>query len=126
MALEAIGRPANYMRVRRRLRVEAHGTPFRNLRFLEQLGVSVETGSGSLDVLRAALARDLPLIVAVDTRDLPYWHDSCWHAVVVVGLDEERAYINDPAFADAPQIVSMAWFELAWLERDYLYGIIDN
>ncbi len=48
MALEAVGRKINYARVARLLRVETHGTPFRNLRLLEQLGVTVQPATATL------------------------------------------------------------------------------
>jgi uncharacterized protein YvpB len=53
-----------------------------------------------------------------------YWTYATDHAVLVVGYDEQAVYINDPAFEQAPQRVSRADFELAWLEFDYRYAVI--
>jgi uncharacterized protein YvpB len=54
----------------------------------------------------------------VDTAELPYWSASADHAVVVVGVDEEWVYLNDPYFEDAPQSVSHIAFRLAQLRFD--------
>jgi len=54
----------------------------------------------------------------VDTGELPYWSTSADHVVVVVGLDEERVYLNDPYFESAPQSVSHIAFRLALLRFD--------
>jgi uncharacterized protein YvpB len=53
----------------------------------------------------------------VSTVELPYWQISTDHAVLVVGMDGQRVYLHDPAFANAPIQVSMGAFELAWLEQ---------
>ena len=73
------------------------------------------------------------MIVAVRTDDLPYWlnrtdipdeEKATDHAVVVVGLDEQRVYANDPDFEQARQVIDLDEFLLAWLERDYEYVVI--
>ena len=48
------------------------------------------------------------------------------HAVVVVGIDDEMVYLNDPAFANAPQVVSHGDLLLAWLEMEEYYAIIQQ
>ena len=111
-----------YPRLLRLLRVDVIGTPFRNLRHLESLGLTVRIAEGSLLVLREHLERGLPVIVAVDTAQLPYWQEATDHAIVVVGMDDQQVYVNDPDIATAPQVISLAEFELAWLEKDYLYA----
>ena len=40
------------------------------------------------------------------------------HVVVIVGLDDARVYVNDPAFDQAPMAVSQISFLAAWTEFD--------
>jgi hypothetical protein len=75
----------------------------------------------------------LPVIVAVRTDDLPHWinrtdlaaeEKATDHAVVVVGLDRDNAYVNDPDFEQVPQVIELNEFLLAWSDRDYEYAVI--
>jgi uncharacterized protein YvpB len=74
--------------------------------------------------LAAHLLHGEPCIVFLRTGELPYWQEDTGHAVVLVGMDEDVVYLNDPAFAQAPQRVSRGDFLLAWLEFDYDYAVI--
>ena len=116
-----------------------HGAPFSNLRHLRTLRLNVEVAEGDSSLLSSYLERGMPVIAAVETQYLPYWNrdvrgrtQSVRHAVVVVGIDgptsaaESMVYVNDPAFDDAPQIVRLDWFHLAWIERDYQCAVIGN
>lgn len=40
------------------------------------------------------------------------------HVVVNVGLDDSHVYANDPAFDQAPMVVSQVSFLAAWTEFD--------
>lgn len=124
MVLDYLHVPIPYERLVRLLQVDAIGTPFRNLRQLQQLGLSIHIGAGSVQSLRDRLEEGLPSIVAVDTAQLSYWDEATDHAIVVVGMDEQQVYVNDPDGADAPQSISLAAFELAWLEKDYLCAVV--
>lgn len=88
------------------------------------LGVSVLVERGEIENLRLNLEAGLPSIAFIATGQLSYWHETTGHAVVVVGLDEERIYLNDPAFADAPKQVSIDEFLLAWIDADQFYALI--
>jgi ABC-type bacteriocin/lantibiotic exporter with double-glycine peptidase domain len=46
------------------------------------------------------------------------------HAVVIIGIDGDRVYLNDPAFVTAPQIVARDEFEPAWIEHNYRFAVI--
>lgn len=46
----------------------------------------------------------------------------CLAACAAMALD----YLLDPDTAVAPQAVSLAEFELAWLGKDYLYAVIET
>jgi hypothetical protein len=43
-----------------------------------------------------------PCLAAVDTGELPCWQSSVGHVVVLVGMDDESVYLNDPALPEAP------------------------
>ncbi len=125
MVLNYLNAPTNYQRLLRTLRVnEQAGTPFPNIQRLERLGVTVVFRQGSLAQLYKFLQNGWPVIVPVKTRELPQWEEDTDHAVVVVGMDEENIYLNDPAFARAPTPVTHGDFDLAWLERDEYYAVL--
>lgn len=44
--------------------------------------------------------------------------EESFHVVVAVGFDEAQVYLNDPAFADAPQVTPWDSFLAAWAEYD--------
>lgn len=59
------------------------------------------------------------------TEELPYWQQmSVRHVVVVVGMDNEHVYLNDPEFTHAPIGVTIGDFDLAWLQREEYYGVL--
>lgn len=55
---------------------------------------------------------------------LPYWTYPTAHVAVVVGYDDQRVYLNDPAFPEAPQSVLWDGFLAAWEEYDRMAAII--
>ena len=63
-------------------------------------------------------------VAACAKSELPYWHERGGHAVVVIGIDDDSIYLNDPSFPQSPQVVSHGDFLLAWLEADEYYAII--
>lgn len=126
MVLDYLQRPIPYDRLLHLLRVDAIGAPFRNLRLLQSLRLSVTIANGDMTTLHAHLQNGRPLIVAVDTAQLPYWNEATDHAVLVIGVDAQHVYLLDPDTAVAPQLVPLAEFELAWLEKDYLYAVMER
>lgn len=77
-----------------------------------------------MKTLSEELLRDHPCIVLVRTAELPHWTYVTDHALLVVGLNDQCIYVNDPAFPQAPQEISLANFELAWMAFDYRYAVI--
>ena len=124
MVLNYLGAPAEYDRLVSLLRIQEWGSPFHNLARLEALGVKVLVERGEIESLQSCLARQLPPVVLVDTGQLPYWNEATGHAVVIVGIEGGKIYLNDPAFPDAPRAVSMGDFELAWIDADQFYALI--
>lgn len=126
MVFSYLGLPFDYQRGVRLLRIRPQiGTPFFPVRELSKLGISVVCKHGTLAELHAYLTQGLPCIVGIQTGELPYWQaTNVQHAVVVVGLDSDFIYLNDPAFLNAPVQVSLGDFDLAWLEQDEFYAVL--
>lgn len=124
MVLDYIGRPCPYQQLLSLLGVKAIGTPSSNILRLTRLGVSVIHKAGTLEELELRIAQGQPCIVFLDTAELPYWSEATFHAVVVVGMDDEYVYVNDPAFDEAPQRITWGDFDLAWIEEGYYYAVI--
>jgi len=124
MVLDYMGVLVSYERLLKLLRVQWFGAFAFNIRALEELGVDVIYKRGTLAELREHLSNKHPPIALVATSELPYWNESTLHAVVVVGIDDQDIYLNDPGFPEAPVKVSHGDFGLAWLERDELYAAL--
>lgn len=123
MVLEYLQVPVNYRQLLRILRVEYFGAFFRNLQHLESLGVHILIDEGNFDALQKHLETGLPVIVPVITSELPYWDVDTHHAVVVVGIDDEIIYLNDPYF-EKLQEIPLEDFRLAWFAKEFLYAVI--
>ena len=101
------------------------GAPASNVARLRSDVLDVTFTSGSLDDLRAHLARGNPPIVFVQAGEFPHWRGHVsQHAVVVVGADEQAVHVLDPAAGAAPIPVSTGDFLLAWSELDYIYTLV--
>lgn len=117
--------PTNYHRLFKLLQIQkGYGAPFYNIQALTQLHLDVLYRQGTLHDLYHFLQSGNPVIVPVSTGELPYWPESTDHAVVVVGMDAQSIYLNDPAFATAPIQVGLGDFDLAWLERDEYFAVL--
>lgn len=100
------------------------GTTVRNIQRVSSLGFVVSFGSSALTNIRAALTLGNPVIVFVMTGHLKYWQVSVAHAVVVVGIDDENIYLDDPWFDTSPQVSPIDDFLAAWAEFDHLAATI--
>ena len=124
MVLAYLGHELEEARIAEVLRAHSFGTPAPNVRYLESLGLSVTFGQMSLSRLRGYLRDGKPCIVFVQAGELPYSESEGSHAVVVVGLSEHVAYINDPAVNGGPQSVPLDHLMLAWSEFEYVCAVI--
>jgi ABC-type bacteriocin/lantibiotic exporter with double-glycine peptidase domain len=125
MILDYLGKPVAYDRLLDLLRIDPEiGTPASNIRNLATLGLDVLYAQGTLADILLCLESNHPCIAFVNTGELPYWNETTGHAVVVVGIDDNMIYLNDPAFTDAPKVISQGDFLLAWLEADEYYARI--
>jgi ABC-type bacteriocin/lantibiotic exporter with double-glycine peptidase domain len=124
MVLAHHGRIVTESDLRNLLETQPTGTRARNLESLAGLGFDVHLDSSSLTNLREALAAELAPIVFVDTGQLDYWEIDCAHVAVIVGIDDEAVYLNDPFFESAPQRTSLPQFLHAWALNSHLAAII--
>jgi ABC-type bacteriocin/lantibiotic exporter with double-glycine peptidase domain len=125
MALAYLRIPIEYSRLLRILEVNESGSFFGKLQNLHTLGLTVLIEHGDIDTLIQHLEQGLPPLIHVRTGELKsYWSVDTFHVVVLIGMDEQYVYLDDPYFATAPQRVPIDEFVLAWLEQDYLYAVI--
>jgi hypothetical protein len=87
MVLAYLQVPVSYKRLVRLRRIGPAGAPFRNLRHLEALGLSISIEQGEIETLRWQIEQGFPPIVFVNTKDLSYWHETTGHAVIVAGFE---------------------------------------
>ena len=99
----------------RQLRIiTGFGTAISNAAWLKAPGIQCQVRIGRVEDLQAYINAGVPPILAIDTSSLPYWSESTQHAVVLVGLEGEVAYVNDPMFAQSPIQMPTAALWLAW------------
>jgi len=123
--LDYLGKPVDYDELIGLLSIQPGiGGPASNVERLCALGITVQYGTGTLEDLARWITQGIPCIVFVNTAYLSYWPEATRHAVVVVGIDNERVYLNDPYFDSAPQSVPCLEFEMAWDEFDNAYAVL--
>jgi len=128
MVLEYLGVSVEEERLRRILGTTADGTPFPNIERLSALGLVVDYGrEGDFERFERSIESGLPVIVAVETLGWRHWGGEITsHAVVVVGIDQanDRIYVHDPFFADAPIEMGLLEFAVGWEEKRRQYAVI--
>ena len=101
------------------------GTVATNVHHLKALNLEVTYQQfGTFEDLYNYLGQGYPCIVFIKTGELSYWNENISHAVVVVGLDDQHIYLNDPAIPTAPVQVERNEFDLAWLDWDEKYAVV--
>ena len=126
MVLDSIDIHVPYQNLLTLLDVAPWGTPHRNIRHLAENFTSIRIiyKQGALPDLFQVIESGFPATVFVWTGDLSYWDIGTWHAVVIIGYDEQYFYLNDPAFDEAPLPVSHGDLDLAWIAYDSYYAVI--
>lgn len=120
MILDYLQVPFNHARLRKLLRIRHYGAFFSDIENLTALGVSAVVDEGDVEALQRQLDVGLPVIAAVNTGFLPsYWNEALGHAVVVVGIEDETVFVNDPALSTAPQAIHLNEFIAAWGEKTF-------
>lgn len=124
MVLAWYGKQVSITKLSKLFGTSPYGTPGSRIKRLAKWGVDVAYKQAEFDEIKVYLANKTPVIALVDTLFLTYWHERTFHAVVVVGVDGDTVYINDPAFVDAPQPVHLDGFLAAWIEQSQMVAII--
>lgn len=128
MVLDYLHIPVRYQRLLHLLETQEFGTFFSRVHNLTKVGVSVRSGEyARLTLFEQIIDLGLPIIVPVRTWTLLYWQGiDTEHALVIVGVDlaNEKVYVYDPFFTEAPIELSLDEFEPAWTEMDRRYAVI--
>ncbi len=124
MVLEYLAQHPIYDDLLKVLDIGPIGAPRRNIVRLASRNISVVYREATVAILLDLVQHGVPVIVFVDTGELPYWSSVTNHAVVVVGADAEQVLVNDPAYPEAPIAVAVGDFELAWLNCEYMCAVI--
>ena len=130
MALAALGIEQDQAVLARALgTVPDLGTPFSavtnltaRIRELRTLRINFHP-TGEPEDLERAIEGGIPPILRVITGQLPYWIERTAHAVVLIGLDDGLATVNDPEFAH-PKQLSFDDLCLAWDDGGNRYALI--
>lgn len=125
MMLLHLGQAVNYDHLLKLLRVKSGiGAPISNVLQLDKLGLSITYRQGTWSDLQNHLLNNQPCLTPVQSGELPYWTEDTYHAVVVIGLDDDNIYLNDPALPASPISAPRGDFDLAWLARDEMYAVL--
>lgn len=107
--------------------IEGAGTAARNITRLTAFGVEVGWREyGTVNEFGQAIAEGKVPVVFVRTGELPHWDQDVPHALVIVGVETDTVYVNDPAFENAPIPIPVGDFELAWDEFGGQWAIVQR
>lgn len=124
MILDFHEQSVEYDRLLSLLDIGPIGAPRRNIVRAVRFGVDVIYREATMSILVDYVQSGEPVIAFVDTNELPYWTSGTNHAVVVIGVQDDALFVNDPASEADPIRVTMGDFELAWLNADYMCAIV--
>ena len=94
------------------------------MRRLAQRGFEVIYRSASVLELEAWLSREIPCVLFVRTGELPYWDVDTPHALVLTGIEGDKAFVLDPAAETVPVVVQLDDLVLAWSYFNYTYAVL--
>jgi len=129
MVLAYLDAPCSQADLARRLGTRSHiGTPHSHIIRLRSSETSVRyEANGTAATLYSYIERELPVIMFVQTSELPHWrgHKSR-HALVVVGVDDESVSVLDPGAS--PDLISVPLGDLllAWDETDATFAVLSR
>ena len=131
MVLAFYGVQANQEQLSKQMGVVAPiGTSLRSITRIRSSLPKTLTVSASeaedVQQLYDALSKGTPPVLRVITGDLPYWTFATTHALVLIGIEGEQAFVNDPAFSHAPIALNREFLFLAWMNAGALFGLIER
>lgn len=101
------------------------GTPTRNIQRLASPEIKVVYEEGTLEQVQTWLGMGIPVIAFVQAGELSYWQDESFqHAVVIIGLEKDMAWLLDPDTNGNPIAIPTNELMLAWSGMDYLYAVL--
>jgi predicted double-glycine peptidase len=124
MVTNYLGSSFSYSELVKQLGTKWFGTPFRQIRVLEDLGLKVSIEHLGLEEVTDYLQTGLPIIACVHTADLSYWKHAVDHVVVVIGIDEDNIILHDPSLDHGSTSIPRVEFELAQLGFDQLCAVL--
>jgi ABC-type bacteriocin/lantibiotic exporter with double-glycine peptidase domain len=124
MVLLALGDDASEDQLVQLLAIEWYGTPASRIQRLAQRGYRVTYEQTTLEQLQDYVQQQSPVLVFLRTGGLLGWREDVAHAVVLVGLTADVAFVHDPAHDTGPDEISLDAFLLAWSEMDYYCAAI--
>jgi ABC-type bacteriocin/lantibiotic exporter with double-glycine peptidase domain len=124
MVLAYLGDERDEEAIARLLEAEWYGVPASRVTRLSAWNYRVTYEQSTLEQLRQLVAQHIPIIIFLRTGALPGWTEDVAHAVVLVGLDADMAYMHDPIGDTGPTPVTLNAFLLAWSDMDYYCATI--
>jgi len=108
------------------LETDETGTRFREIHRVSTFEFDVEIMTGTISELKEWLTLGFPCIARIKTTHLPRYPLPPWvpHAVVVVGITEDKVFIHDPAQNTGPDVVPIKSFQSAWAAGQYQYVVM--
>jgi hypothetical protein len=103
-----------------------YGVPASRITRLASWGYRITYEQTALAQLRNYLDNEIPCIVFVRAGALPEWDQDVPHAVVLIGLTSDIAYIHDPARDAGPTAVEINAFLVAWSDMDHYCATIKS
>ncbi|MFQ6044282.1 MAG: cysteine peptidase family C39 domain-containing protein [Candidatus Poribacteria bacterium] len=126
MVLEYLGEEVTEEFLRRFLKTKYYGANLLNIRYLSDIGFRTTITDSSIEELKKLIKeRELP-IVRLITQDLDFYDFDGYHAVIIVGINQESVIANDPYFETEVIEIPIHNFTSAWAECDYLTIIIEK
>jgi ABC-type bacteriocin/lantibiotic exporter with double-glycine peptidase domain len=125
MALAMLGTQLSQQSLNQIFDLTPVGVPLSRLKRLERRNFRVLIQhNGTPAELIQAIDNGTPPILFVRTGQLSYWQRDTQHAILLCGYDGTDFLLNDPAFPNSPQRVSMDELMLAGDEFDNIFAII--
>jgi len=96
MVLEYYGKEYEEIELEKMCRTTERGTIAKNVvDTAKRIGFWAAICEGDLEFIRACISSEMPVIVYLRTKYLPWWEYDAIHAVVVIGIDENYIYLNE-------------------------------